>query len=89
VAKEIFIEMLKNGGDPLEIVQQKGLEQVSTEDALLPIVETVLGRFPDKVMEYRDGRLGLLGFFIGEVMRASEGRANPEIVKSLVQQKLS
>ncbi len=88
IAKEVFVEMVRSGGDPQLVVRDKGLEQVSDQEALVPLVERVIGENAGKAAEYRDGRLGLLGFFIGEVMRASGGKANPAIVKSLMQEKL-
>jgi Asp-tRNA(Asn)/Glu-tRNA(Gln) amidotransferase B subunit len=87
-AREVFAEMVKLGGDPIEIVRDKGLEQVSDTTFLVPLVEEVMAKNAAKVEEYRDGKVGLLGFFIGQVMGASKGKANPSLVKKLVMEKL-
>ncbi len=87
-AREVFAEMVKLGGDPIEIVRDKGLEQVSDATFLVPLVEQVMAKNAAKVEEYRDGKVGLLGFFIGQVMGASKGKANPSLVKKLVMEKL-
>jgi glutaminyl-tRNA synthetase len=87
-AREVFADMVKLGGDPMEIVRNKGLEQVSDATSLGPLVEQVMAENAAKVEEYRNGKVGLLGFFIGQVMGASQGKANPSLVKKLVLEKL-
>jgi len=89
VAKQVFGDMVKNGGDPVQIVREQGLEQLADSDTLGPLVDKVLTENEAKVAEYRDGRLGLLGFFVGQVMRDSGGKANPTLVKELVLKRLS
>ncbi|MFC1640119.1 glutamine--tRNA ligase/YqeY domain fusion protein [Gemmatimonadota bacterium] len=87
-AKEVFGEMARSGGDPVQIVREKGLEQLADFGSLEPLVDKVLAENEAKVAEYRAGRLGLLGMFVGQVMRDSGGKANPGLVKELVQKKL-
>ena len=87
-AKEVFGQMVSSGGDPVQIVREKGLEQLGDAGSLEPLVEKVLAENEAKVAEYRAGRLGLLGMFVGQVMRDSGGKANPALVKELVQKKL-
>jgi glutaminyl-tRNA synthetase len=88
-AKRVFAELVVSGGDPLEIVRRDGLEQVSDAEALDPAVRRVLETHPDKVAEYRSGRTGLLGFFVGHVMQETRGTANPEVVTELLRDALS
>lgn len=87
-AREVLAEMAATGRHPAEIMDRRGLRQISDPEALWPIVEAVIGESPAKVDEYRAGRFGLLGFFIGQVMRKTEGKANPEVVKTLLRNRL-
>lgn len=87
-ARTVLVEMVKAGGDPAAIVDRLGLRQVSGTAELEPVVEEVVAAAPDKVEAYRSGRTGLLGFFVGQVMRKTGGRANPEIVKRLLEERL-
>jgi glutaminyl-tRNA synthetase len=88
-ARQVLTEMVSTGEDPQRIVDRLGLRQVSALNDLAPIVSEVVGRNPGKVEEYRGGRTGLLGFFVGQVMKESGGRANPEVVRQLVETLLS
>ncbi|HUE95868.1 MAG TPA: GatB/YqeY domain-containing protein, partial [Longimicrobiaceae bacterium] len=83
--REVLAEMVETGGAPDAIVERRGLRQVSDPDTLRPVVAAVLTENPKKVEEYRGGRIGLLGFFMGQVMRRTGGRANPEVVKELLE----
>jgi glutaminyl-tRNA synthetase len=87
-AREVLAELVERGGDPAHIVERKGLRQVSDVTELTRVVQDVLAANPAKVQDYRSGRTGLLGFFVGQVMRASGGRANPELVQDLVRRSL-
>jgi glutaminyl-tRNA synthetase len=87
-AKEVFAEMVRNGGDPRTIIADRGLAQVSDEDAIAAIVDEVLTANPDKVNQYRAGKTGLLGFFIGQVMKSSAGKANPQVIQQLLSARL-
>jgi Asp-tRNA(Asn)/Glu-tRNA(Gln) amidotransferase B subunit len=86
--REVLARLMRGGGSPTAIVEELGLRQVSDPDALLPLVEEVLAAHPDKVEEYRGGKAGLMGFFIGQVMRRSGGKANPETVRGVLEGKL-
>jgi glutaminyl-tRNA synthetase len=88
-AKEVFAELVERGGDPRRIIAERGLAQVSDEDALAALVDEVLARNPDKVDQYRAGKTGLSGFFVGQVVKASKGKANPRVVQELVAERLS
>jgi glutaminyl-tRNA synthetase len=86
--REVLAEMAQHGGDPAEIVDRRGLRQVSDPAALAPVVDEVIAANAAKVDEYRNGKVGLLGFFVGQAMRRAGGKANPEVVKELLEQRL-
>jgi aspartyl-tRNA(Asn)/glutamyl-tRNA(Gln) amidotransferase subunit B len=89
LAKEIFAEMIATGADPAAIVEAKGLRQVTDEGEIAAAIDAVLAAHADKVAEYRAGRDKLYGFFVGQVMRATQGKANPARVNELLRIKLS
>ncbi|HEX2187731.1 MAG TPA: glutamine--tRNA ligase/YqeY domain fusion protein [Longimicrobiaceae bacterium] len=86
--KAVLAELARDGGDPAEIVERRGLRQVSDAAALAPAVDEALAGSPAKVEEYRGGKTGLLGFFVGQVMRRTGGTANPEVVRALLEERL-
>ena len=88
IAKEVFEVTLQTGESPKAIVEARGLEQVTDLGKLEPIVDALLAKNPDKVAAYRGGKGGLLGFFVGGVMRETQGKANPQLVQELVQERL-
>jgi len=88
VAKEIFAEMVRTGLDPRAAVKERGLEKLSDTAALAAMVEKVLATFPGKVEEYREGKTGLMGFFTGQIMKETQGRADPRLVQELLREHL-
>ena len=88
-AKEVFETMLRTGDNPAEIIGREGLEQVTDKSELEPIVDTLITNNPDKVRAYGDGKTGLMGFFVGQVMRETKGTANPQLVQDLLTSKLA
>ncbi len=86
--KDVLARMAAEGGDPAELVEAMGLASVSDADELAAIVDGVLARWPDKVREYREGRPQLVGLFVGEVMKATRGAADPQVVRTLLSQRL-
>ncbi len=86
--KKVLAEMVEQGGDPEAIIQARGMTQISDADALSAAIDDALAAHPDKVAAYRAGKTGLLGFFMGQVMRATGGRANPQVVKQLLEKAL-
>jgi aspartyl-tRNA(Asn)/glutamyl-tRNA(Gln) amidotransferase subunit B len=88
IAKEVFTEMLASGEPPKAIVERKGLRQVTDASALEPIVEKILSDNPAIVEQYRAGKSNVLGFFVGQVMKATGGKANPKLVNELLRKKL-
>jgi glutaminyl-tRNA synthetase len=83
-AKEVFAEMVQRGGAPAEIIAERGLAQISDEATIAEIVDEVLAANHDKVDQYRSGKTGLFGFFVGQVVRSSKGKAQPEVVRRLL-----
>ena len=88
MAKTAFEAMYATGKRAAEIVEEKGLRQISDESALVGTIEQLLARHPNEVAEYRSGKEKLLGFFMGQVMKATQGKANPQAVNKLLQEKL-
>ncbi len=88
VAKEVFVEMVERGADPREVIARRGLAQVSDEAAITAMVDGVLAASAGKVDDYRAGKTALFGFFVGQVIKASKGTANPQVVQQLVRTRL-
>jgi aspartyl-tRNA(Asn)/glutamyl-tRNA(Gln) amidotransferase subunit B len=88
IAKEVFAEMFETGKDAKQVVEEKGLKQVSDEGAIISMIDEVLASNQEKVDEYRSGKDKLFGFFVGQVMKASKGQANPGMVNQILKQKL-
>lgn len=88
VAREIFPELYRSGKTPQQIVQEKGLTQVSDEGALRKIIDEVLSKNPVQVGQFKEGKQQVLGFLVGQVMKASGGKANPGKVNELLKNKL-
>jgi aspartyl-tRNA(Asn)/glutamyl-tRNA(Gln) amidotransferase subunit B len=89
MAKTVFEDMYQTGKPPAEIVKAKGLMQITDESALLKMVEDVIAANPGQVADYKNGKDKLIGFFVGQVMQASKGQANPALVNKLLKEKLS
>ena len=88
VAREIFPEVYSSGKPPEQIVREKGLTQVSDEGALEQIIGEVLGKNPAQVAQFKEGKQQVLGFLVGQVMKASGGKANPGKVNESLKRKL-
>ena len=88
IAKTVFEEMFASGRGAAAIVEEKGLVQVTDRDAIEELVDSVLAEHDDKVAEYRGGKGKLLGFFVGQVMKGSRGRASPRLVNEVLKSKL-
>lgn len=89
IAKDVFAEMFTSGKDAVVIVEEKGLKQVTDIGAIEKIVDEVIAANPDNVAAYKGGKDKLFGFFVGQVMKNSGGKANPDIVNQLLKNKLS
>ncbi|MCB0384931.1 MAG: Asp-tRNA(Asn)/Glu-tRNA(Gln) amidotransferase subunit GatB [Bdellovibrionales bacterium] len=88
MAKAVFQEMWKSGKDPEAVVKAKGMVQMSDESAILDVICDVMAKNQAQVEEFRGGKEKVFGFFVGQVMKATKGQANPEVVNRLLQEKL-
>ena len=88
IAKDVFNEMFLSGENPKNIVEKKNLVQNSNENEILILIENILNNNKEKVDEYNSGKEKLFGFFVGQVMKESKGKANPKIVNELLIKKL-
>jgi glutaminyl-tRNA synthetase len=88
IAKDVFEMMTQSGDCPEDIVEQKGLKQISDESVIIPIIDEVIAKNPDNLQKYKDGNTKLAGFFVGQVLTATGGKANTKIVNTLVAKKL-
>ena len=88
-AKQVFTVLWNDGGDVDDIIDNKGLKQITDSSAIESIVDEVISNFPDQVQQFKDGNDKVIGFLVGKVMQNSEGKANPQIVNTLLKEKLS
>jgi len=88
IGKEIFPELCSTGASPKRLVQDKGLIQISDESAIAQTIEQVMARFPKEVAEFKAGKEKLLGFFVGQVMKETKGKANPKLLNELLLKRL-
>lgn len=89
IAKKVFQELIKNGGDPKVIVKEKGLIQLSDPAQLLPMINEVLDNNAQSVEDFKNGKDRAVGFLVGQIMKATKGQANPGVVNQLLQQELA
>ncbi|HZD26044.1 MAG TPA: Asp-tRNA(Asn)/Glu-tRNA(Gln) amidotransferase subunit GatB [Alphaproteobacteria bacterium] len=88
IAKDVLQAMFETGGDAARIVEERGLKQVSDSGAIAAEVERVIAENPDRVAELKGGKDKLMGWFVGQVMQATKGKANPQMVNQLLREKL-
>ena len=88
-AKRVFETLFTSGGDPVHIIEKLGLTQISGEDELVETIAAVMDENPDAVENFRKGKANALKFLVGQVMRKTRGRANPQLVNKLLEEKLS
>ncbi len=88
IAKDVFEEMYQTGERPGKIVQEKGLTQILDRDEIERVIDKAMESSPKQVEEYRKGKERLFGFFVGEVMKQTRGKANPQLVNELLKKKL-
>lgn len=89
IAKTVFKELIENGGEAEKIVKDKGLVQISDEGTLLKIISEVLDANPQSVEDFKNGKNKAVGFLVGQLMKATKGQANPQLVNKLLNQELS
>jgi aspartyl-tRNA(Asn)/glutamyl-tRNA(Gln) amidotransferase subunit B len=88
-SKEVFAAMTETGASPQEIAKERGMQQISDVGALEAAIAATLAANPSKVAEYKDGKTGLIGFFVGQVMRETKGQGNPKLINEILAKKLS
>jgi len=88
IAKQVFEEMVESGENPKSIVEAKGLVQISDPAIIAPIIDEIIAKNPDNVAKFKAGNTKLLGFFVGQVLKATKGKGNPKVVNELVVKKL-
>lgn len=88
IAKPVFEEMLNTGDDPGAIVERQGMTQISDEEELAGVISGVIAENPGSVEDYRGGKGKALGFLVGQVMRKTKGRANPQLVNEMLRRSL-
>lgn len=88
IAKAVFEEMIESGNSAENIIRTKGLEQISDSSKLSELIDNIIMRFPDQVQEYSMGKEKVFGFFVGQVMKETKGKANPNMVNNILSGKL-
>jgi len=89
MAKDIVEEMYKTGKQPKKIIEEKGLVQITDEDELIITITSIMEANPQQLTDYRGGKEKLFGFFVGQVMKATQGKANPQLVNELLKKMLA
>ena len=89
MAKEVIEQMYLSGKSPEAIIKEKGLVQITDEGALTETVAGILGKNPEQVAQYRAGKEKVFGFFVGQVMKATQGKANPQLINDLLKKMLA
>lgn len=88
IAKEVFAELVENGGDPEKFVKEKGLVQISDEGQLQEIIGKVLDENEQSVLDFKEGKGRALGFLVGQTMKATQGQANPQMVNKILKEEI-
>ena len=88
IAKEVFIEMFASARSPRAIIAERGLVQITDVSEIEKIVDEVIASSPKELEQYRAGKASLIGYFVGQVMKRSNGRANPQSVNATLKAKL-
>ena len=89
IAKDVFAEMVSGGGTAKEIVEKKGIKQISDKGELEDLIAGILEKHPDEISRYKGGDEKLIGFFVGQVMKATQGKANPKLVNEILRTELA
>jgi len=88
IAKQLFEEMANYGKNPTEVVKSKNLMQINDPSKIEPIIDEVISKNPKNVEKYKAGNKKLFGFFVGQVLKATKGKAHPKIVNELMKRRL-
>ena len=89
IAKEILPELIQKNISPKKLVEEKGLSMISDSSSILPIIDELITEHPDEVQALRNGKTKLLGFFVGQLMKRTKGKADPKLANKLLAEKLN
>ncbi len=89
IAKKVFTELVKNGGDANEIVKAKGLVQISDPSVLVPIITNILDNNPQSIEDFKNGKDRAIGFLVGQIMKETKGQANPPMVNKILLEEIN
>jgi len=89
IAKEILPELIQKNISPKKLVKEKGLSMISASSSILPRIDEVITEHPDDVQAFRNGKTKLLGFFVGQLMKRTKGKADPKLANKLLAEKLN
>jgi len=89
IAKDVFQDMVETGTPPADVIKKKGLEQIADSASIEKTIDTVLTEYQKEVTDYLNGKEKLYGFFVGQVMKATRGKANPGMVNRILKEKLN
>jgi aspartyl-tRNA(Asn)/glutamyl-tRNA(Gln) amidotransferase subunit B len=88
IAKGVLPDMVATGRGARELVEEQGLLQVTDEQAIVAVIDEVIAAHPDELKRYRGGKTKLFGFFVGQVMKRSQGKASPSLVNKILKERL-
>ena len=89
IAKEILPELIQKNISPKKLVEEKGLAMISDSSSILPIIDELITEHPNEVKAFRNGKTKLLGFFVGQLMKRTKGKADPKLANKLLAEKLN
>jgi aspartyl-tRNA(Asn)/glutamyl-tRNA(Gln) amidotransferase subunit B len=89
IAKEILPELIQDNISPQKIVEEKGLAMISDSASILVIIEELIIEYPKEVKSFKEGKTKLLGFFVGQLMKKTKGKADPKLANKLISEKLN
>ena len=89
IAKEILPDLINSDLSPKKIVEERGLGMISDESTIVPIINELINNYPKEVKEFKEGKTKLMGFFVGQLMKRTKGKADPKMANKLIAQKLN
>ena len=89
IAKEILPELILDNISPQKVVEEKGLAMISDSASILPMIDELIIEYPKEVKSFKEGKTKLLGFFVGQLMKKTRGKADPKLANKLISEKLN
>jgi aspartyl-tRNA(Asn)/glutamyl-tRNA(Gln) amidotransferase subunit B len=89
MSKDVIVEMYETGKSPKAIIEEKGMVQIADEETLKKVISSVIGANPQQLSQFLAGKDKLFGYFVGQVMKATQGKANPQLVNELLKKMLA